>query len=62
VTGGLLHVAEGDAGVKRRGDERVAERVGSHALDDPGTSGDAAHDTIPARRAMRRTIRPAACR
>jgi hypothetical protein len=50
VAGGLLHVAERHAGVERSGDEGVTERVGATRL------------TIPARWAIRRTIRPAAWR
>ena len=44
VAGGFLDVAQGNAGVERRGDERVTQGVGSHALGNPGPSGDAAHD------------------
>lgn len=44
VAGGLLDVAEGNAGVEGSGDERVTKRVGSHTLGYPGPSGDAAHD------------------
>jgi hypothetical protein len=44
VTGGFLDVAQGNASVQCRGDERVTEGVWSDALGYPGPSGDAAHD------------------
>ncbi len=44
VTCGFLDVAEGNAGVERSGDERVAERMGPDALGDSGFAGDAPHD------------------
>jgi hypothetical protein len=50
VGSGFLHVPQRDPGVQRGGDERVSERVGCDGLSDP------------ARRAARRTIRPAPCR
>ncbi len=43
VAGGLLHVAEGDAGVEGGGDEGVAQGVGADRFGDPGPAGDAAH-------------------
>src|SRR5689334_25171859 len=48
--GCLLDIAEWDPGVQGGGDERVPKRVGVTGL------------PIPARRAVLRTIRPAACR
>jgi hypothetical protein len=44
VTGSFLDVAQWNARLERGGDERVAERVGSHPLGDPRLSGDTAHD------------------
>ena len=44
VAGGFLHVAQRDPGVERGGDERVAQRVRSDPLGDPGAAGDPAHD------------------
>ena len=44
VTCGFLDVSEWDAGVERGGDERVAQRVGSDALGDFGSAGDASAD------------------
>jgi hypothetical protein len=43
VAGGFLDIAEGDAGIKGGGDERMTQRVWSDPLVDP------------ARRAIRRT-------
>jgi hypothetical protein len=39
-----LHVAQGDAGVQRGGDERMSERVGRDGLADPGAAGGLADD------------------
>jgi hypothetical protein len=44
VRGGFLRVAERDAGIQRRGDERVPERVRPDGLGDPGAPGDSADD------------------
>jgi hypothetical protein len=44
VTGGFLDVAERDTGIECCGDERVAERVWSDSLVDPGSTRDASHD------------------
>jgi transposase len=45
VAGGFLHIAQRNPGVKRGGDERVAQRVGPHALGYPCPSGDTPDDT-----------------
>jgi hypothetical protein len=42
--GGLLHVAQRNAGIERGGDERVPQRVRTHVLADPGAAGDPADD------------------
>jgi hypothetical protein len=44
VAGGLLHAAQRNARVQRGGDERVAERMGSHPLGDPRPAGDTTHN------------------
>jgi hypothetical protein len=46
VAGCFLDVAQGYTGVERSGDERVPQRVRSHALGDAGLSGNATHDAL----------------
>ena len=45
VGGGVLHVAERDAGIQRRGDERVPQRVRADRLGDASAAGDPPHDS-----------------
>ena len=45
---GLLDIAQRDAGIKRGGDKRVAQRVRANGLVDSGGAGDAAHDATRA--------------
>jgi hypothetical protein len=42
--GGFLHIAQRHPGIKRRGDERMAQRVGADLLADPGAPCDPADD------------------
>ena len=41
---GFLDVSQGNAGIERGSDERVAQRVGADSLGDPGAAGKATHD------------------
>ena len=45
VAGCFLDVSEWDAGVEGGSDERVAQRVRTDALVDPGSSGDTSNDS-----------------
>jgi len=44
VGGGFLHIAQRHPGIKRGGDERMAQRVGADFLRDPGAARDPADD------------------
>lgn len=44
VTGIVLHIAQAAAGVQRRGDRSVPQRVRRDGIGDPGTLGKAPHD------------------
>ena len=45
VSGGDLHVSEGDAGFEGRHDERTPEHVGADGAE-PGTPGDGPHPAV----------------